>query len=78
MRKSKPVNGQRSRKPVASNPPEKPAGRVISVTSRRPSFNRAGLRFNADTPTIVHEAEIGPERFEAILAEPNLRCEEVD
>ena len=76
----KPNNGQRQRQPVADKPaPEKPAaqtgGRVMTVRSRRESFNRAEIRFTNTTPTTVREDEIGTEHFDRILAEPQLRCE---
>jgi len=77
MAKRKPQNGRRSRQPVADAPPDKPAGRLVSVRSRREFFNRAGLRFTAESATIVREDEVGPDRFNAILAEPNLRCEQL-
>ncbi len=61
----------------ASSPP-KPApdaaGRVMTVRSRRQRFNRAGLTFST-APTTVRESEVGEERFERILKEPQLRCE---
>ena len=77
MAKRKPQNGRRSRQPVADAPPDKPAGRLVSVRSRREFFNRAGLRFTAADPVIVREDEVGTDRLEAILAEPNLRCEQL-
>ena len=70
----KPRGSGRSRKP---SPPTASAdpGRVMTVRSRRPSFNRAGLRFSATIPTTVREDEVGADRFDRILAEPQLRCE---
>jgi len=60
----------------AGKPATPPAGkRIMSVRSRRERFNRAGLRFIATIPMIVREEEIGTERFERILAEPQLRCD---
>ena len=62
--------------PAADTAPKRKAGqRVASVRSRRPSFNRAGLSFSADTPVTVREDEIGSERFERIINEPMLRVE---
>jgi hypothetical protein len=75
--KQKPLNGRRSRQPLADAAAVKPSARIVSVRSRRPSFNRAGLRFTAAEPVTVREAEIGPDRFAAIINEPQLRCEEI-
>jgi len=87
-------NGQRKRLPASTKPAAKPAakpkakpeptpdpkpsGRVMTVRSRRPSFRRAGLLFTSTEPTIVRESEIGKERFERIIDEPQLRCESVE
>ncbi len=63
---------------TSADTPEKqaPIGkRVISVTSRTASFQRAAIRFNNREPIVVKEAEIGTERFEKILAEKMLRCD---
>jgi hypothetical protein len=72
-------NGQRRQKPVSDKPAAKPAaakqGRVMTIRSRRERFNRAGLTFTNTTPTTVREDEVGTERFDRILAEPQLRCE---
>ncbi len=64
----KPKNGEAQQAP-------KKADRVLSVRSRPAGgFNRSGLRFGAEAPTIVKESEIGTARLEAILAEPLLDC----
>jgi hypothetical protein len=51
------------------------ADRVMSVVTRRAGtvFHRSGLEFSWHS-TVVREAEIGTERFDRILAEPQLRC----
>lgn len=58
----------------AAKKQSKPAGRVMSVRSRRARFNRAGLRFTSTIPVLVNEADIGPERYDRILNESALRC----
>jgi len=82
-------NDQRKRQPAPNKPAAKsaakpkkkpavtpkPSDRVMTVRSRRPSFRRAGLLFSSAEPTTVRETEIGKERFERIIDEPQLRCE---
>ena len=66
------MSAPKSKKPNAA---QSKRGRVMTVRSRGVRFNRAGLRFSNTIPTIVREDDIGAERFDRILAEPNLRCE---
>jgi hypothetical protein len=65
--KQKPKSGESAQQP-------KTGDRVFAVRSRPEGFNRAGLRFTREVPTIVKESEIGTDRLEAILAEPLLDC----
>ncbi len=77
--KRKPRSRGRAPSPPTA-PPEpapKASGRVMTVRSRRQRFRRAGLTFST-APTTVREDEIGEERFERILNEPQLRCELIE
>jgi len=61
---------------MATNSADLPKGqRWLSVRSRRARFNRSGLRFASHFATTVSEKEIGTERFERLLEEPQLRCQ---
>lgn len=79
--KPEPIAAEPTPEPDAEQPADQSGAsavpRVLSVRSRRASFNRAGLRFINTVPTIVRESEVGPERFGRILSEPNLRIEEI-